>query len=193
MPKEGLREPPSYREDEKVPRAEEKKIIGGEPPSYSEVEKQEKEDVVHHLHHPRDTIQSLSLSYNIPPSVLRSYNNITSDNLLLARHTILIPASHYSGPSLSDTLQISEEEEERRRKIRRFMVNCKVSEYDVAVLYLGQAGWAMDKATEAWQEDERWEKEHPLQPKVNKVGKGKGRGMSEVWRRRFTGKPVEEK
>lgn len=200
LPAEGLREPPSYKEDDKIPAVEEKQqILEGQPPSYDAVEREEqgkkREDVLHHLHHPRDTIPSLSLSYNVPPSVLRSYNNLTSDNLLLARHTILIPASHYSGPSLSTTPQVDAEEDERRKKIRRFMLKCKVSEYDVAVLYLEQAGWDEQKAKEAWEEDERWEKEHPLHPKVGPDGrdKGKGKGMSEVWRRRFTGKSVDEK
>lgn len=174
----------------------EKAIPGTGPPSYADVEKEEqnkakKEDVIHHLHHPRDTIQSLSLSYNIPPRVIRQYNNISSDNLLLARHTILIPASHYSGPSLSTTPPIDVEEDERRKKIRRFMVSCKVAEYDVAVLYLQQAEWDMDKAAEAWMEDERWEIEHPMKPDEKVRVKGKG-SMSEVWKRRFTGGRAEK-
>lgn len=198
LPAEGLREPPSYKEVDKTPDVEEKQQIPGtEPPSYAEVAKQsqlkKKEDVLHHLHHPRDTIPSLSLSYNVPPSVIRSYNNLTSDNLLLARHTILIPASYYSGPSLSPDPQVDAEEDERRKKIRRFMLKCKVSEYDVAVLYLEQTGFDEEKAKESWEEDERWEREHPLHPKAGADGRDKGKGMSEVWRRRFTGKSVEEK
>lgn len=197
-----MREPPSYTEKDTAVASEkkvdEKYIPENEPPSYSEVEKEGQnkakiEDVVHHLHHPRDTIPSLSLSYNIPPSVLRSYNNLSSDNLLLARHTILIPASHYSGPSLSPDRQIDAEEDERRKKIRRFMVACKVSEYDVAQLYLEQAAWDMDKAVEVWRDDERWEREHPLKPQVGKDGRNRGTGRSEVWRRRFTGRSGDEK
>ena len=195
LPSQGLREPPSYNEKDVASAAErrgnEKAVAEVSPPSYADVEKEEqieaqKQDVVHHLHHPRDTIQSLSLSYNIPPQVLRQYNNLSSDSLLLARHTILIPASHYQGPSLSTEPQIDAEEDERRKKIRRFMVTCKVPEYDVAVLYLQQAEWDMDKATEAWMEDERWEKEHPLHPDAKAAANGKS-SMSEVWKRRFAG------
>ena len=196
-----MREPPSYNEKDSASGVKRtgdgKGITEASPPNYADVEKEQKtapkEDIVHHLHHPRDTIQSLSLSYNIPASVLRSYNNLSSDNLLLARHTILIPASHYQGSSLSTEPQVDADEDERRKKTRRFMVTCKVSEYDVAVLYLQQADWDMDKATEAWMEDERWEREHPIKPQLGKDGLPKGKGkMSEVWKRRFTGGRAEK-
>ena len=35
--------------------------------------------------------------------------------------------------------------------------------YDVALLYLQQAEWNLDTAVEAYKDDERWEKEHPLE------------------------------
>ena len=42
------------------------------------------------------------------------------------------------------------------------MVRCKVSEYKVAVLYLEEATWDLEKAINKWKGDERWEEEHPL-------------------------------
>ena len=53
--------------------------------------------------------------------------------------------------------------------------------YDVATLYLQQTDWDFDAAVEAYREDERWEKEHPMQAR-EKGKKAKGVGM-----RRFVG------
>lgn len=63
------------------------------------------------------------------------------------------------------------------------MVACKVAEYDVALLYLEQANYELDLAIDVYKDDERWEKENPLQGK----GKGKATSRSEVGKRRFTG------
>lgn len=49
----------------------------------------------------------------------------------------------------------------RKGKIRRFMVACKASDYDMAVLYLEQTGYDLDTATEAYLADEEWEASHP--------------------------------
>ena len=189
MPKEGLREPPGYGSVAKEGVQVVDKKEGGEgeePPSYDDLEREEqdKEDVIHHLNHPQDTIQSLSLLYKISPSVIRAHNNLSSDHLLQARNYIRIPRSHYSGPSLSPTSHLSDEELERRKKTRRFMIACKVADYDVAVLYLEEAGWDEDKATERWREDEVWEREHPLKD----GDKGKEKEREKVWKRRFMGK-----
>ena len=35
--------------------------------------------------------------------------------------------------------------------------------YDVALLYLQQADYDLDRAVEAYLEDEKWEKEHPME------------------------------
>lgn len=75
---------------------------------------------------------------------------------------------------------MDEEEERKRVAVRRFMVQAKCPEYDVAVLYLEQANGELGDALERWTEDERWEREHPLQG-----GKGKGKA---VGMRRFTGR-----
>lgn len=76
-----------------------------------------------------------------------------------------------------------EEEEKRKGIMRRWMVACKVSEYDVALLYLQQVDYDLEAAIEAYKEDERWEKEHPMEANV----KGKGKTRHDVGRRRFTG------
>jgi len=70
------------------------------------------------------------------------------------------------------------------------MVACKVSDvspkyrYDVALLYLEQVEYDLSAAIEAYKDDERWEKEHPLEANI---GKGKGKTRQSVGRRRFTG------
>ena len=56
----------------------------------------------------------------------------------------------------------SQEEVERKSKIRKLMVHCKVSEYKVALMYLEEAKWDLGKAVAKVEEDDRWEKEHPM-------------------------------
>ncbi len=53
----------------------------------------------------------------------------------------------------------------------------------MALLYLRQADYDLETAIEAYQDDERWEKEHPIQVNV----KGKEKTSHDVGRRRFTG------
>lgn len=87
------------------------------------------EDVLHFLNHNQDTLYSLSLRYGVPIDVLRKVNNITSDHLLLARRTILIPGEYYKGGiSLNPRPVEGEEEEIRKSKVRKFQVACKASE-----------------------------------------------------------------
>jgi hypothetical protein len=161
------------------------------PPAYSATspqskptERDEKGDLIHHLHHPDDTLPSLALRYNVPLPILRRHNNLSSDHLLAARRTLSIPRAYYTGPSLSPTADESDEEA-RKRMLRRFMVQCKVSEYDVAKLYLEQCEYDLEKAVEMWREEERWEREHPM--KVEGKGKGK-HDVQAVGRRRFLGR-----
>ena len=118
-------------------------------------------DVLHFLH-PEDTVSSIALRYRVPLQALRSHNSLFSDSLVQARRTILIPGAYYQGPSLSPRPVEGEEEEARKGKVRRFMVACKVAEYDVALLYLKQTDYDLDEAVTRFQEDEQWEKEHPL-------------------------------
>lgn len=131
-------------------------------------------DTLHFVHPTEDTIPSLSLRYNVPASVLRRHNNITSDHLLSARRTLLVPGSHYpSGVSLSPRPVGGEEEEARKARIRRWMVACKCASYEVAELYLAQAKDDLGEAVERYLADEEWERANPLE---GPRGKGKGRG-----------------
>jgi hypothetical protein len=182
---QGLRDPPSYT-SVAGPSSKATSQIPGAPPPYTPnsstaaaAPSDEKaalsaaqsstskdpspaEDTLHFLDHDNDTIASLSLRYNVPASALRRANNITSDHLLLGRRTILIPGEYYrGGVSLSPRPVEGEDEELRKAKIRRFMTSCKVTDYDVATLYLEQAGYDLASAVDAYVGDEAWEREHP--------------------------------
>ncbi|KAF7948765.1 hypothetical protein EAE96_007956 [Botrytis aclada] len=153
------------------------------PQSQSKTEPQS-EDTLHFLSHATDSMTSLSFRYGVPIDALRKKNGITSDHLLLARKTILIPGEWYKGGvSLSPQPVEGEDEERKKSCVRRFMVGCKVSEYDIAVLYLEQANYDLELAMGIYKDDERWEKENPISNK----GKGKGKSRYEVAKRRFTG------
>lgn len=54
--------------------------------------------------------------------------------------------------------------------------------YDVALLYLDQTEYNLEAAIEAYREDERWEKEHPLDTNSKNKKTAKSAGM-----RRFVG------
>ncbi|GAP91047.1 hypothetical protein SAMD00023353_1502220 [Rosellinia necatrix] len=128
------------------------------------------EDILHFLNHAHDSINSLSLLYGVPASALRRANNIASDHLIFGRRTVVIPGQYYKGGvSLSPRPIEGEEEERRKAKIRRWMVSCKVHEYDVALLYLEQAGYDLQMATDAYFADEEWERTHP----ADKTKRGK--------------------
>lgn len=125
-------------------------------------EKTAAQDILHFLDHKLDSVTSLSLRYGVPTAVFRRVNNITSDHLLAGRRTVLIPGEYYKGGvSLSPRPIEGEEEELRKNKIRRFMTSCKVSDYDIAVLYLEQAGYDTGAAVESYMDDELWEAENP--------------------------------
>lgn len=55
--------------------------------------------------------------------------------------------------------------------------------YDVAVLYLEQAGYNLEDAMTAYRADEKWEKEHPLQA----AKKGKAPMLQNSGKRRWFG------
>ena len=55
--------------------------------------------------------------------------------------------------------------------------------YDVALLYLEQVDYDLEAAIEAYKDDDRWEKEHPMEANF----KGKGKSRHDLGRRRFTG------
>lgn len=165
LPPTGLRLPPSY--------ASTSRTLGEDlPPSYASVSAlyvngsspPATEDVVHFLN-AEDTMPSLSLAYGVPPPVLRAHNKVHSDQLLAARKWVLIPRSHYNGPPLSTPPD--PEEEERKTKLRRWMIATKCAEYSVATLYLKGSDYSLEVAIEAFKADERWERDNPM--------KGKGR------------------
>ncbi|KAL9597755.1 MAG: hypothetical protein Q9219_004949 [cf. Caloplaca sp. 3 TL-2023] len=146
-----------------------------EPPAYSSLDSQGTlfrkggrieepvDDVLHFVNPAKDTIPSLALQYAVPAHALRKKNNVYADHLLAARKAILIPGEYYKGGiSLSPQPIDGEEEEIRKSKIRRWMVTCKVSDYDIALLYLNQTKYDVDSAVEAYLSDEKWEREHPM-------------------------------
>lgn len=112
-------------------------------------------DVLHFVR-PKDTITSLSLLYRVPPAIIRSCNRLFSDHLLLARQAIIIPGTHYCGPSLSATPVGGEAEETRKSKLKRFQIRTKCVNFEMAEFYLDDAGWDERKAEEKWWLDERW-------------------------------------
>ncbi|KEY70224.1 hypothetical protein S7711_04333 [Stachybotrys chartarum IBT 7711] len=192
---QGLKDPPSYTP---VPRSGSQTAdISDIPPPYTPSaphrspdpldekaalaahEKEEAPDILHFLHHEHDSVASLSLRYGVPANALRQANNITSDHLLLGRRTVLIPGEYYKGGvSLSPRPVEGEEEELRKGKIRRFMTSCKVSDYDVALLYLDQSHYDFDNAVDAYLADEAWEREH------SKDHGGKGKKAAKPHRNR---------
>jgi hypothetical protein len=197
---QGLKDPPSYLSV--LPTSSKTAEQATVPPPYSATssalplpdidnekaalvaadEKDVAEDTLHFLNHDYDTIASLSIRYNVPAMVLRQANKITSDHLLQGRRTVLIPGEYYKGGvSLSPRPVEGEEEERRKSKIRRFMTSCKVSDYDIAVLYLEQSGYDLGAATEAFVGDETWERNNPNQmPRSGKVKERRSRGP--FWR-----------
>lgn len=54
--------------------------------------------------------------------------------------------------------------------------------YDIALVYLEQVDYDLDAGIEAYKDDERWEREHPMEANI----KGKGR-TPDAGKRRFTG------
>ena len=66
-----------------------------------------------------------------------------------------------------------------RNKEADHMMSIPVSlRYDVALLYLQQADYDLDRAVEAYLEDEKWEKDHPMQ------GSSKGKMVPKPARRK---------
>ena len=134
------------------------------------------DDTLHFLDHAHDTINSLSLRYGVPAFALRRANNISSDHLLSGRRTVIIPSQYYkAGVSLSPRPVEGEEEEKRKAKIRRWMVGCKVHEYNVATLYLEQAGYDLELAMDTYFADEEWERSHQRSHPTNGARKSKSR------------------
>ncbi|KEF53168.1 uncharacterized protein A1O9_10616 [Exophiala aquamarina CBS 119918] len=186
LPKDGLRLPPSYSKTA-VPSSHSKNKDAATrgaspPPSYHDSSRAQRsllepslappedaEDTVHFVSL-EDSLPSLSIAYSVPISVLRQHNNLYSDSLLTARKWILIPRSHYTGPSLSTPPD--PDEEERKIKLRRWMVATKCADYAVATLYLKGSDYNLDIAVGAFKADEEWERTNPLK------GRAKGKEVS---------------
>ncbi|KAL8702667.1 MAG: hypothetical protein Q9201_004168 [Fulgogasparrea decipioides] len=175
---QGLRDPPAYSPPSSphpAPATVTYSTDVEDPPAYSALENRQgdekseqtvdelADDVLHFINPSQDTISSLALRYAVPPNALRKKNNLYADHLLAARKAILIPGEYYKGVSLSPQPIDGEEEELRKSKIRRWMVSCKVSDYDIALLYCNQANYDVDAAIEAYLLDEKWEQEHPME------------------------------
>lgn len=186
LPAEGLRLPPSYRDNEDTRRSLDL------PPAYDTISQarnllnpapsarppEDTEDTVHFLS-PEDSIHSLSLAYKVPQDVLRKHNALFSDSLVVARKFVLIPAKYYTGPPLSTPPD--PEEEERKNKLRRWMVSTKCADYSMAQLYLKASQYELEAAVEAFKADEQWEKDHPMKSNgKNKERSRRGFGSSLV-------------
>ncbi|KAI9823967.1 MAG: hypothetical protein M1819_001098 [Sarea resinae] len=167
--------PPAYSSVDPETDARHKKQTKAYPPSTpSGPSDAPAEDVLHFVDPAHDTIASLSLRYGVPARELRRTNALYADHLLPARRTILIPGAFYKGGvSLSPRPPEGEEEEARKGNIRKWMVACKVAEYDIALLYLQQTSppYDLDAAIAAYKADEKWEKDHPLASTTTQKGK----------------------
>ncbi|KAL6705592.1 hypothetical protein ACN47E_006539 [Coniothyrium glycines] len=187
LPPQGLREPPTYSPpgeddgaDELPPYSAHKAphVLSEKPNARTE----HAPDVLHFVDQNNDTILALSLRYGVPSGALRRTNNLYADHLLAARRTVLIPGEFYKGGvSLSPRPLEGEEEEIKKTKLRKFMVRCKVAEYDVAVLYLEQAQYNLENAVLRYKADEEWEKHHSLEA----AKKGKSKASSSSSRRKW--------
>ncbi|SLM33850.1 LysM domain [Lasallia pustulata] len=195
---QGLRDPPAYSPPPPLQPANAAltSVNEDEPPSYSSIDSrpqgsaksvpssaeqgQPAEDVLHFLDPAQDTISSLSLRYRVPQDALKRTNGLYADHLLAARRTVLIPGEFYKGGvSLSPRPIECEDEEIRKVKVRRWMVACKVAEYDVALLYLKQAEYDLDAAVDAFKADEKWERENPMS------AASKGKSKQSTGRRKY--------
>ena len=194
LPQTGLRLPPSYTKTgpgetslrtalqdsdapppyDSLPQRPSTSSRSTEPP-------QDTPDTIHHLS-PNDTLSSLSLAYSVPITILRQHNSFPpsggADYLIAARKHLLIPASHYTGPSLSTPPD--PEEEEKKNKLRRWMVATKCVDYSVAGLYLKGAEWDVEGAVERYRGDEEWERRNPMKGKEKIDKKGWSGGGSLV-------------
>lgn len=139
---QGLKDPPAYssidnKRNQPPPSNNNGNNNDEEPPAYTshaplqpppEKHQQPAEDVLHFLKKD-DTLSSLSLAYKVPLPALRKANNLYADHLLQGRKTVIIPGEFYKGGvSLSPEPVEGEEEDLRKRKLRRFQVAAKVAE-----------------------------------------------------------------
>jgi len=85
----------------------------------------------------------LSLLYKISAQEIRRANNVFgNDNLIHARHYVLIPGYH--GPSLSCEPEEFEEVEVRKIALKRFQLLSKCVDYKMATIYMESSGWDIE-------------------------------------------------
>lgn len=80
--------------------------------------------------------------------------------------------AHSNPASLSPLPLESPDEIAHKITIRRWMVACKQADYDMALVYLDEAGYDLDQAVGRYMEDEAWEREHSLDQHKRKHGDG---------------------
>lgn len=81
--------------------------------------------------------------YKVPIQEIRRANNLFgSDNLIHARHFILIPGYH--GPSLSNEPEETEEVEIRKVALKRFQLVSKCVDYKMATIYMESSNWDIE-------------------------------------------------
>ena len=158
---------------------------GGKERADADADAAPPQDTLHYLRQPHDTVASLSLQYGVPAAALRRANGIHSDHLIAGRRTVVIPAGyghghgHPSGSGVPQSLSPrppgGEEAERRERALRRWMLRCRVHDYDVALLYLANAAWDPEAAVAAYLADEEWERAHPVEEARRRRGWGWGR------------------
>ncbi|KAI5812477.1 hypothetical protein BZA77DRAFT_324018 [Pyronema omphalodes] len=136
------------------------------PPEYVE---KPKDDTLHFVK-PTDTLPGLAAAYGVSPDLLRVRNGISEDAHLAARQAIAIPEG---GDSQSPAPLEGQEIESTRRRFQS-MTNCDDTE--MAEAYILSHDGVLEKAIEAWTEDERWVRE---QEERERKGKGivSGRGI----------------
>jgi len=81
--------------------------------------------------------------YKVPvPEIRRANNLFGNDNLIHARHFILIPGYH--GPSLSNEPEETEEVEMRKLALKRFQLVSKCVDYKMATIYMESSNWDIE-------------------------------------------------
>ena len=114
---------------------------------------------IHYLR-PNDTLSTLAITYGVSFRRLLDFNLLPFENMLYSRSSIRIPPES-AKRSVSTTMPGDAEARMRSVKLLRLMQTCKVKR-EVAEVYLDQAGWDLGLAMRKWEEDEVWEREHPM-------------------------------
>jgi hypothetical protein len=84
--------------------------------------------------------------YKVPvPEIRRANNLFGNDNLIHARHFILIPGYH--GPSLSNEPEETEEVEMKKVALKRFQLVSKCVDYEMATIYMETSNWDIESVS----------------------------------------------